>query len=170
MSSLSESKTGLSSRPPPPNKHGDSAAGGTGQFGAASGSVGLSAAVPVVLFSPQCPCVPFYTRRVSRINRGTMQANGTGQDRDSEVSCRNGAQNGESSSAGAAHSNGLESVTNNGNSVNNNNNGVSAQPASNNTNSTSDANSGVKKKKRLSQSEEDVIRLIGQHLHDLGLK
>uniref|UniRef100_A0A4W6C7D6 WD repeat-containing protein 26 n=1 Tax=Lates calcarifer TaxID=8187 RepID=A0A4W6C7D6_LATCA len=69
-----------------------------------------------------------------------MQANGAGQDRDSELSCRNGAQNGESSSTGAAHSNGLVSST-----------------------------ADVKKKKRLSQSEEDVIRLIGQHLHDLGL-
>lgn len=97
-----------------------------------------------------------------------MQSNGAGQDRDTEVSCRNGAQNGESSSAGAAHSNGLVSVTNNGNTVSSNN-GVSTQPVSNNSSST-DANSGVKKKKRLSQPEEDVIRLIGQHLHDLGLK
>ncbi|XP_044062440.1 WD repeat-containing protein 26 isoform X2 [Siniperca chuatsi] len=97
-----------------------------------------------------------------------MQANGTAQEPDSELSCRNGEQNGESSSTGVAHSNGLVSVTNNGNPVSSNN-GVSAQPASNNTSSTSDANSGVKKKKRLSQCEEDVIRLIGQHLHDLGL-
>ncbi|KAG7232202.1 hypothetical protein INR49_009426 [Caranx melampygus] len=97
-----------------------------------------------------------------------MQANGAGQDRDSEVSCRNGAQNGESSSGGAAHSNGLVSVTNNGNTVsNNNNNGVSAQPAP--SNNSGGSSSDVKKKKRLSQSEEDVIRLIGQHLHDLGL-
>ncbi|TKS81537.1 WD repeat-containing protein 26 [Collichthys lucidus] len=95
-----------------------------------------------------------------------MQANGTGQDRDSELSCRNGEQNCESSSTGVAHSNGLVSVSNNGNTVSNNNNGVSSQTASNNSNSTSAA----KKKKRLSQSEEDVIRLIGQHLHDLGLK
>lgn len=93
-----------------------------------------------------------------------MQANGAGQDRDSELSCRNGAQNGESSSAVAAHSNGLVSVSNNGNTVSNNN-GVSAQLEANN--STAD---GVKKKKRLSQCEEDVIRLIGQHLHELGLK
>ncbi|XP_035528956.1 WD repeat-containing protein 26 [Morone saxatilis] len=96
-----------------------------------------------------------------------MQANGAGQDRDSELSCRNGAPNGESSSAGLAHSNGL-SVTNNGTSVGNNN-GVSAQPSANNSNSTAEANLAVKKKKRLSQSEEDIIRLIGQHLHDLGL-
>ncbi|KAF3840243.1 hypothetical protein F7725_018960 [Dissostichus mawsoni] len=94
-----------------------------------------------------------------------MQGDGAGQDQDSELSCRNGAQNGESSSAGEAHSNGLESVTNNGNTVNNNNNGVSAPPESNNSNSTVD----TRKKKRLSQCEEDVIRLIGQHLHDLGL-
>lgn len=98
-----------------------------------------------------------------------MQGDGAGQDQDSELSCcRNGAQNGESSSSGEAHSNGLESVTNNGNTVNNNNNnnGVSAPPESNNSNSTVD----TRKKKRLSQCEEDVIRLIGQHLHDLGLK
>uniref|UniRef100_A0A8C2X937 WD repeat-containing protein 26 n=1 Tax=Cyclopterus lumpus TaxID=8103 RepID=A0A8C2X937_CYCLU len=95
-----------------------------------------------------------------------MQANGAGQDRDSEQYCRN---NSESSSTGGAHSNGLQSVPNNGNTVsnNNNNNGVSAQPPSNNT--AAEANSGVKKKKRLSHSEEDVIRLIGQHLQDLGL-
>ncbi|XP_039973024.1 WD repeat-containing protein 26 [Xiphias gladius] len=93
-----------------------------------------------------------------------MQGNGAGQGRDSELSCLNGAQNGESSSTGVAHSNGLVSVTNNGNTVSDNN-GVSAQSALNNISSTSD----VKKKKHLSQSEEDVIRLIGQHLHDLGL-
>ncbi|KAG8009724.1 WD repeat-containing protein 26 [Nibea albiflora] len=166
--SSSESKIGLSSRPPPRNKRAESAAGGTGQFGAASGSVGLSAALAVVLLSPQCPVAPvssLYIHRATCINRGTMQANGTGQDRDSELSCRNGAPNGESSSTGVAHSNGLVSVSNNGNTVSHNNNGVSAQTASNNSNSTSAA----KKKKRLSQSEEDVIRLIGQHLHDLGL-
>lgn len=95
-----------------------------------------------------------------------MQANGAGRDRDSELSCRNGGQNSESSSTGAAHSNGLVSVNNNGNTVSNNN-GVSSLPASNNSINTSD---GVQKKKRLSQCEEDVIRLIGQHLHDLGLK
>lgn len=93
-----------------------------------------------------------------------MQANGTGQERDLELPCRNGAQNGEASSAGVAHSNGLVSVINNGNSVNNNS-GVSAQPASNNSGSADG-----KKNKSLSPCEEDVIRLIGQHLHDLGLK
>ena len=94
-----------------------------------------------------------------------MQANGARHGRDSELSCRNGAQNGESSSTEVAHSNGLVSVTNNANTVSNNND-LSVQSAPSNASSTSD----VKKKKRLSQSEEDVIRLIGQHLHDLGLK
>uniref|UniRef100_A0A8C7CEQ5 WD repeat-containing protein 26 n=1 Tax=Oncorhynchus kisutch TaxID=8019 RepID=A0A8C7CEQ5_ONCKI len=99
---------------------------------------------------------------------GSRGANGAGQGQDSELSClNNSAQNGEPSSAGGAHTNvnGL-STTNNGNSVSNNV-GIPAPAASNNAVS-SDANS-VKKKKRLSQSEEDVIRLIGQHLHDLGL-
>uniref|UniRef100_A0A8C7DA35 WD repeat-containing protein 26 n=1 Tax=Oncorhynchus kisutch TaxID=8019 RepID=A0A8C7DA35_ONCKI len=105
---------------------------------------------------------------IAHININNMQANGAGQGQDSELSCLNNSErNGESSSAGEAHTNvnGL-STTNNGNSVSNND-GIPAPAASNNTVS-SDANS-VKKKKRLSQSEEDVIRLIGQHLHDLGL-
>lgn len=171
-SSSSESETGGASLPPPRKKHRDSAAEGAGQFAAATGSVGLSAAVPVLFTFPSSPVVPVIRsdpHGAARINRRNMQANGAGQDRDSELSCRNGAQNGESSSAGGAHSNGLVSVTNNENSISNNN-GVAAQPASNNSNTASDANSSVKKKKRLSQSEEDVIRLIGQHLHDLGLK
>ncbi|XP_056457570.1 WD repeat-containing protein 26 isoform X1 [Gadus chalcogrammus] len=95
-----------------------------------------------------------------------MQANGAGQDPGSELSCRTSAQNGEGSSAGGAHANGLVSVTNNGNSVTDNN-GLSDQAEE--SNNANDVNSTVKKKKRLSQSEEDVIRLIGQHLHDLGL-
>uniref|UniRef100_H2T2B3 WD repeat-containing protein 26 n=1 Tax=Takifugu rubripes TaxID=31033 RepID=H2T2B3_TAKRU len=92
-----------------------------------------------------------------------MQANGAPQDTDAEESCRNGTQNGEPSSAVTAHTNGL-TVNNNGNTVVNINN--NQQPASNNGNSVSD---GVTKKKRLSPGEEDVIRLVGQHLHDLGL-
>uniref|UniRef100_A0A7N8WZX2 WD repeat-containing protein 26 n=1 Tax=Mastacembelus armatus TaxID=205130 RepID=A0A7N8WZX2_9TELE len=123
---------------------------------AASGSVGLSTAVLVVLLSPQCVAAPVICVRV---------ANGAGQDQDSDLPCRNGAQNGAASSPGTAHSNGLVSGPNNGNTVShNNNNGVSALPASN-TSTTADG----KKKKRMSQCEEDVIRLIGQHLHDLGL-
>lgn len=85
-----------------------------------------------------------------------MQANGAPQETDE--SCRNGTANGEPSSA---LTNGL-TVNNNGNAVNINNN--NQQPASN---SVSD---GVTKKKRLTPGEEDVIRLVGQHLHDLGLK
>ncbi|XP_072251089.1 WD repeat-containing protein 26-like isoform X1 [Leuresthes tenuis] len=95
-----------------------------------------------------------------------MQANGAGQDRESELSYRNGAVNGESSSTRAALSNGFLSVTNNGNAVCNSS-AASTPPASNN-NSATDAKACVKKK-RLSQPEEDVIRLIGQHLHDQGL-
>uniref|UniRef100_A0A8C4X4U8 WD repeat-containing protein 26 n=1 Tax=Erpetoichthys calabaricus TaxID=27687 RepID=A0A8C4X4U8_ERPCA len=79
-----------------------------------------------------------------------MQANGAGQGQNQEVSCLSAAQNGESSSAVEAHSNGLMS-SNNGNIV------------------STELGATMKKKKRLSQSEEDVIRLIGQHLHGLGL-
>uniref|UniRef100_A0A4W5L3F1 CTLH domain-containing protein n=1 Tax=Hucho hucho TaxID=62062 RepID=A0A4W5L3F1_9TELE len=97
-----------------------------------------------------------------------MQANGAGQGQESDLSClNNSAPNGESSSAGGARTtvNGL-STTNNGNSVGHLI-GIPA-PAASNTTVSSDASS-VKKKTRLSQPEEDVIRLIGQHLHDLGL-
>ncbi|XP_046898279.1 WD repeat-containing protein 26 [Hypomesus transpacificus] len=88
-----------------------------------------------------------------------MQANGAGQAPESELSClNNGAQNGD---GGGAHSNGLSTV-NNGTPVSNNGQVVSNSVAS-------DANSTAKKNKCPSQSEEDVIRLIGQHLHDLGL-
>lgn len=102
-----------------------------------------------------------------------MQANGAGQEQETELSCRNGAQNGDSSAVEVT--NGLLPVTtttnNNGNTVsNNNNNGVSPQTATSNSPQQEVTTTGVKKKKRLSQSEEDVIRLIGQHLHDLGLK
>ncbi|XP_012688988.2 WD repeat-containing protein 26 isoform X2 [Clupea harengus] len=100
-----------------------------------------------------------------------MQANGAGQGQDSELSCLNNTQNGDSTSTGGAHSNGLIATTNNGNAVSTNNGIVSTgnSDASNATTSNSEPGSSMKKKKRLSQSEEDVIRLIGQHLHDLGL-
>ncbi|KAG9334103.1 hypothetical protein JZ751_009138 [Albula glossodonta] len=100
-----------------------------------------------------------------------MQANGAGQVPDSELSCLNSAQNGESSSSSGAHSNGLISTANNGNTVSTNN-GESAGVASGTLAASAsglDISSTMKKKKRLSQSEEDVIRLIGQHLHGLGL-
>lgn len=96
-----------------------------------------------------------------------MQANGTGQNRDTELPCRNGAPAAEPSVVGGGHSNGVLSVPAGGN-----NNGSAAAPVSNNNNNNSpdDGGSGLKKKKRLSPCEEDVIRLIGQHLHELGLK
>lgn len=96
-----------------------------------------------------------------------MQSNGAGQGQDSELSCLNSAQNGESSSAGGTHFNGLLVSTNNGNSVGTNN---GAGPGSGTSTASGSEVGSMKKKKRLSQSEEDVIRLIGQHLHGLGLK
>ena len=104
-----------------------------------------------------------------------MQANGAGQGQESsDLSCLNSAQNGESSSAGGTHSNGLLSNTNNGNSVGTNNGATTGQNSGTSTASTASGSGlevgSLKKKKRLSQSEEDVIRLIGQHLHGLGLK
>uniref|UniRef100_A0A8C1S8Y0 WD repeat-containing protein 26 n=1 Tax=Cyprinus carpio TaxID=7962 RepID=A0A8C1S8Y0_CYPCA len=83
-----------------------------------------------------------------------MQANGTGgqePEPEPQLSCRNGESS--SSAAGAVHSNGLQSSANNGLPS-------TESPAS---------DTSTKKKKRLSQSDEDVIRLIGQHLHGLGL-
>uniref|UniRef100_A0AAX7SYJ9 WD repeat-containing protein 26 n=1 Tax=Astatotilapia calliptera TaxID=8154 RepID=A0AAX7SYJ9_ASTCA len=101
-----------------------------------------------------------------------MQANGAGQGQESsELSCLNSAQNGESSSVGGTHSNGLLSSTDNGNNVGTSN-GSSVGPCTG-TSAASTASSSevgsLKKKKRLTQAEEDVIRLIGQHLHGLGL-
>ena len=97
-----------------------------------------------------------------------MQANGAGQE-SSELSCLNSAQNGESSSGSGTHSNGLLSSTNNGNGVGTSN-GASTGPGSGTVSTVSGSDASSKKKKRLSQAEEDVIRLIGQHLHGLGLK
>uniref|UniRef100_A0A8C7LXB7 WD repeat-containing protein 26 n=3 Tax=Oncorhynchus TaxID=8016 RepID=A0A8C7LXB7_ONCKI len=81
------------------------------------------------------------------------------------LSCLNSAQNGESSSAVGTHSNGVLTSTNNGNSVGA---GLGSGTCVASTSSGSEVGS-MKKKKRLSQSEEDVIRLIGQHLDGLGL-
>uniref|UniRef100_A0A8C1EEV3 WD repeat-containing protein 26 n=1 Tax=Cyprinus carpio carpio TaxID=630221 RepID=A0A8C1EEV3_CYPCA len=83
-----------------------------------------------------------------------LSANGTGgqePEPEPQLSCRNGESS--SSAAGAVHSNGLQSSANNGLPS-------TESPAS---------DTSTKKKKRLSQSDEDVIRLIGQHLHGLGL-
>lgn len=103
-----------------------------------------------------------------------MQSNGAGQGQESsELPCLNSAQNGESSSAGGTHSNGLLSNTDNGNNSVGTSNGSSVGPCVGTSTASMALNSEVgslKKKKRLSQAEEDVIRLIGQHLHGLGLK
>lgn len=98
-----------------------------------------------------------------------MQSNGADQGQESGLSCQNNnAQNGEngengecsSGTGGTAHSNGLLSGTGTGNNA-----------AQTGTSALLSSGSGsLKKQKRLSQSEEDVIRLIGQHLHGLGLK
>ncbi|XP_077781740.1 WD repeat-containing protein 26 isoform X4 [Podarcis muralis] len=100
-----------------------------------------------------------------------------------ELGCLS-AQNGEASSGSSAgeqlaHANGLLPSANNNNggggggggpSVNN---GVSAPGGSavemGGGSGVGVGGSALKKKKRLSQSDEDVIRLIGQHLHGLGL-
>uniref|UniRef100_A0A668A399 WD repeat-containing protein 26 n=1 Tax=Myripristis murdjan TaxID=586833 RepID=A0A668A399_9TELE len=111
-----------------------------------------------------------FNRSVVNNLSSNMQANGAGQE-SSELSCLNSTQNGESSSAGGSHSNGLLSSTNNGNSVGTSN-GASTGPSSGTSTVSTASGSEVgslKKKKRLSQAEEDVIRLIGQHLHGLGL-
>ncbi|KAJ8290923.1 hypothetical protein GJAV_G00019230 [Gymnothorax javanicus] len=109
------------------------------------------------------------------ITCGSMQANGGGQGQNQDLSCLNNAQNGESST-GAAHSNGLISSASSGGPVSNiTNNGIAVGTtsvsitASTAASSGSDSGSAMKKKKRLSQSDEDVIRLIGQHLRGLGL-
>ncbi|XP_064020652.1 WD repeat-containing protein 26 isoform X1 [Pogoniulus pusillus] len=117
-----------------------------------------------------------------------MQANGAGGGQQQqppqgpagpELGCL-GAQNGEASAGTAAgdqlaHANGLLPSANSGGgspgglSVNN---GVPSAggpgPAAAELGGGS-SGSALKKKKRLSQSDEDVIRLIGQHLHGLGL-
>ncbi|KAK9411981.1 WD repeat-containing protein 26 [Crotalus adamanteus] len=120
-----------------------------------------------------------------------MQANGAGggqqqqpppppssSSQGPDLGCLN-AQNGEASSGlttgeQLAHANGLLPSANNGDggggpSVNN---GVSAPGGSalEMGGGSGVGSSALKKKKRLSQSDEDVIRLIGQHLHGLGLK
>uniref|UniRef100_A0A4W3JPZ0 WD repeat-containing protein 26 n=1 Tax=Callorhinchus milii TaxID=7868 RepID=A0A4W3JPZ0_CALMI len=83
-----------------------------------------------------------------------MQANGN---QNAEAPSCASAHNGDSTNplaAPASHSNGLPSS--------------SSSAAAASTGAGPDQ-SGLKKKKRLSQSDEDVIRLIGQHLHGLGL-
>lgn len=151
-----------------------SAAEGAGETGASAGTAGLSAAVLgfASLPSPRAiSALSFNLHRGTDTSVYNMQANGAGQGQDSELSCLNSAQNGESSAVGGAHSNGLLSSTNNGTVVTANN-GVPApgNPATSTGTTLGSDTGSMKKKKRLSQSDEDVIRLIGQHLHGLGLK
>ncbi|OBS60229.1 hypothetical protein A6R68_08656 [Neotoma lepida] len=120
-----------------------------------------------------------------------MQANGAGgggggggggQGQTPELACLS-AQNGESSPSAAsagdlAHANGLlpaapSAAGNNSNSLSVNNGVPGGAAAASATAAaalaTPELGSSLKKKKRLSQSDEDVIRLIGQHLNGLGL-
>ncbi|XP_069089924.1 WD repeat-containing protein 26 isoform X2 [Pleurodeles waltl] len=97
-----------------------------------------------------------------------MQANGA-QVPGGQGTQEPGTQNGETPPE-PAHANGLLSL-NNSNNLNLNNNGVTPTASSSGSASTAapDLGAALKKKKRLSQSDEDVIRLIGQHLNGLGL-
>uniref|UniRef100_A0AAY4BQU3 WD repeat-containing protein 26 n=1 Tax=Denticeps clupeoides TaxID=299321 RepID=A0AAY4BQU3_9TELE len=112
----------------------------------------------------------YFNRNAAGNLSTNMQSNGAGQGQEPGLSCLGSAQNGESSSAAGAHSNGLASGTNNGSSPGPNSGAASGPAAGTPTASGSGSEAAsIKKKKRLSQSEEDVIRLIGQHLHGLGL-
>ncbi|MEQ2224515.1 Adenylate cyclase type 3 [Ilyodon furcidens] len=170
-SSSSDSDTGGAS-PPPRKKHRASAAEGAGEPGASAVVTGLSGIVLGLAAHSQTTSTIHFNRSVVNNFSSSMQSNGAGQGQESsELPCLNSAQNGESSSAGGTHSNGLLSNADNGNGVGTSN-GSSVGPCSG-TSATSTASSSevgsLKKKKRLSQAEEDVIRLIGQHLHGLGL-
>uniref|UniRef100_A0A668SV39 WD repeat-containing protein 26 n=1 Tax=Oreochromis aureus TaxID=47969 RepID=A0A668SV39_OREAU len=170
-SSSSDSDTGGAS-PPPRKKHRASAAEGAGEPGASAVLTGLSGVVLGRGAHSQATSAIHFNRSVVNNLSSSMQANGAGQGQESsELSCLNSAQNGESSSVGGTHSNGLLSSTDNGNNVGTSN-GSSVGPCTG-TSAASTASSSevgsLKKKKRLTQAEEDVIRLIGQHLHGLGL-
>ncbi|TUD52956.1 WD repeat-containing protein 26 [Bagarius yarrelli] len=163
-SSSSDSDTGGAS-PPPRKKRRASAAEGAGEPEAsavAAGQAGLSAALSART-PPHLHAVPF-----SRSAGTNMQSNGADQRQDSGLSCQNNnaqnrenGENGECSSSRGetAHSNGLLSGSSTGNNA-----------SQSGTGHPSTESGSLKKPKRLSQSEEDVIRLIGQHLHGLGLK
>lgn len=145
--------------------------------------------VVVVGLPPAAPAAPQRSSGHSLVSGGTMQANGAGggggggQGQTPELACLS-AQNGESSpsatSAGdLAHANGLlpaapSAASNNSNSLSVNNGvpggAAAASAAAAAAQATPELGSSLKKKKRLSQSDEDVIRLIGQHLNGLGLK
>ncbi|TSQ69486.1 WD repeat-containing protein 26 [Bagarius yarrelli] len=168
---LHDSEAGGAS--PPRKKARVPSAEGAGETGASAGSAGLSAAVLGFAYPPSPRAISALCRN---LHKGTdtsgcnMQANGAVQGQNPELSCLNSAQNGEPSAVGGAHSNGLLSSTNNGTVVTTNNGVPAAGNTATSTAPTLASDSGsMKKKKRLSQSDEDVIRLIGQHLHGLGL-
>ncbi|XP_063093595.1 WD repeat-containing protein 26 isoform X1 [Cavia porcellus] len=106
-----------------------------------------------------------------------MQANGAGgggAGPGPELACP-AAHNGEAA-AELAHANGLPppgpAAANNGSAAGHHGvpGGAAAAPApATAALAAPELGSGLKKKKRLSQSDEDVIRLIGQHLNGLGL-
>nr|XP_036858726.1 WD repeat-containing protein 26 isoform X2 [Manis javanica] len=191
-SSSSDSDAGGAS-PPPRKKPRASAAEGVGEPGASAGRTGLSpppasssSSVVVVVgvpaaAAPAAASGPLRGSGPSLVSGSVMQANGAGgsgggggQGQTQELACLS-AQNGESSpspssSAGdLAHANGLlpaaPAAGNNSNSLSVNN-GVPGGAAAS---AIPELGSSLKKKKRLSQSDEDVIRLIGQHLNGLGL-
>lgn len=186
-SSSSDSDTGGAS--PPPRKKARAspaaAAEGAGEPGASAGRAGLTSSSSPSL---SCGLAPPSATPL-RASGSAMQANGAGggqqqqppppsSSQGPDLGCLN-AQNGEASSGlttgeQLAHANGLLPSANNGDggggpSVNN---GVSAPGGSalEMGGGSGVGSSALKKKKRLSQSDEDVIRLIGQHLHGLGLK
>ncbi|KAM3602282.1 uncharacterized protein V6R79_001464 [Siganus canaliculatus] len=171
-SSSSDSDTGGAS-PPPRKKHRASAAEGAGEPGASAVITGLSGVVlGLATHSPhsQATSAILFNRSVVNNLSSSMQSNGAGQGQESsELSCLNSAQNGESSSAGGTHSNGLLSSTDNGNTVGTSNGSSTGTSSETSAAASSSEVGSLKKKKRLSQAEEDVIRLIGQHLHGLGL-
>lgn len=172
-SSSSDSDTGGAS-PPPRKKHRASAAEGAGEPGASAVITGLSGVVLGLASHSahsQATSAIHFNRSVVNNLSSSMQSNGAGQGQESsELSCLNNAQNGESSSAGGGHSNGLVTSTDNGTSVGTSNGSTAGTTSGTSASASSSEMGSLKKKKRLSQAEEDVIRLIGQHLHGLGLK
>ena len=151
-SSSSDSDTGGAS-PPPRKKHRASAAEGAGEPVASTVGAGLHGVGLGIATTSSSPSLHSQATSAIHFNRSlvgnlgvNMQANGAGQE-SSELSCLNSAQNGVGTS-----------------------NGASTGPGSGTVSAVSGSDASSKKKKRLSQAEEDVIRLIGQHLHGLGLK
>ncbi|KAJ1157844.1 hypothetical protein NDU88_010541 [Pleurodeles waltl] len=163
-SSSSDSDTGGAS-PPPRKKLRASAAEGAGEPGASAAAAG-----PAAQAAGPGPLPPSRggPRSLSPQSAAAMQANGA-QVPGGQGTQEPGTQNGETPPE-PAHANGLLSL-NNSNNLNLNNNGVTPTASSSGSASTAapDLGAALKKKKRLSQSDEDVIRLIGQHLNGLGL-